>query len=62
MVAVNSDSLLTFQALRGLALLRLGRMEECLMQVSEVHTCSPTDEPTLQAMSISYREMHKCKY
>ena len=50
-----------YQALRGLALLRLGRMEECAIQIKEVHEECPIDEATLQAMSICYREMHRCK-
>lgn len=52
---------LTLQALRGLALLRLGRIEECGHQINEVHQSCPKDDATLQAMSICYREMNRRK-
>ena len=49
------------QALRALALLRLNRMEECRIQLHEVFLEEPSDEYTLQAMSMCYRELHRCK-
>ncbi|KAK7088103.1 N-alpha-acetyltransferase 25, NatB auxiliary subunit-like [Littorina saxatilis] len=47
------------KVLRALALLRLGRQDESAVLLQEVHTQNPTDDATLQAMSICYREVHK---
>ncbi|PVD31460.1 hypothetical protein C0Q70_06872 [Pomacea canaliculata] len=47
------------KVLKALALLRLGRQDESSVLLQEVHEQHPVDEPTLQAMSICYREVHK---
>ncbi|KAL5017135.1 hypothetical protein ScPMuIL_006724 [Solemya velum] len=47
------------KVLKALALLRLGRHDDSTAILQEVHTQHPTDEPTLQAMAICYREVHK---
>ena len=49
------------QVLKALALLRLGRHDDSSVMLQEVHSQHPTDEATLQAMAICYREIHKCK-
>ncbi|BFF89387.1 phagocyte signaling-impaired protein [Drosophila madeirensis] len=52
-------SMLCARALKGLALLRLGRYEEshgCLQAVAEE---KPTDDSTLQVLSFCYREMEQ---
>ena len=50
-----------FQALKALALLRLGRSDESKALLEDVHSQHPTDDSTLQAMAISYKETHRCK-
>lgn len=45
--------------MKALALIRLGRQDEALASLHEVHVEDPTDDPTLQAMTICYRELHK---
>lgn len=47
------------QVLRALGLLRLGKSDECESILESVRTEVPVDEPTLQAMTIAYREMHQ---
>ncbi|KFM68081.1 N-alpha-acetyltransferase 25, NatB auxiliary subunit, partial [Stegodyphus mimosarum] len=47
------------KALKALALIRLGRQDEAVGTLQEVHVEDPTDDPTLQAMTICYRELHK---
>ncbi|XP_023226878.1 N-alpha-acetyltransferase 25, NatB auxiliary subunit-like [Centruroides sculpturatus] len=47
------------EVLKALALIRLGRQEESLATLSEVHQEGPMDDATLQAMTICYRELHK---
>ncbi|XP_055933094.1 N-alpha-acetyltransferase 25, NatB auxiliary subunit-like [Argiope bruennichi] len=47
------------KALKALALVRLGRLDESLTTIKEVHAEDPTDDPTLQAMTICYRELQK---
>ncbi|RWS25838.1 N-alpha-acetyltransferase 25: NatB auxiliary subunit-like protein [Leptotrombidium deliense] len=47
------------KVLKCLALMRLGKQEECLSLLNEVHAQSPTDDATLQAMSICYRDLNK---
>ena len=50
-----------FQVLKGLGLLRLGREEECEAILEEVKKDLPAEDTTLQAMSICYKEMHRCE-
>ncbi|XP_064612793.1 N-alpha-acetyltransferase 25, NatB auxiliary subunit-like [Liolophura sinensis] len=47
------------KVLKALALLRLGRHDESSGFLQEVHAQHPTDEATLHAMAICYREVHK---
>ena len=47
------------KVLKALALLRLGRHEDSLHILHDVHTEAPIDDSTLQAMTICYRELHK---
>ena len=47
------------KVLKALALLRLGRQSESQTILNEVHHQCPTDDATLQAMTICYRELHK---
>ncbi|XP_050408491.1 N-alpha-acetyltransferase 25, NatB auxiliary subunit [Patella vulgata] len=47
------------KVLKALALLRLNRHEESSVILQEVHAQHPTEDSTLQAMSICYREVHK---
>lgn len=58
-VLKKQKDLLCAKVLKGLALLRMGRHEESLSILNEVHKDSPTDDSTLQAMTICYRELHK---
>ena len=50
------------QALKGLALHRLGRVEEGRALVEEAKERGPADEPTLQAMTLYYRETGQCEW
>ncbi|XP_048582689.1 N-alpha-acetyltransferase 25, NatB auxiliary subunit isoform X2 [Nematostella vectensis] len=47
------------KALKALALWRSGKPEECKLLMDELCADKPTDEPTLQAMSICFKEMQK---
>ncbi|CAG2164368.1 unnamed protein product [Oppiella nova] len=58
-VLKKQKDLVCAKVLKSLALLRLGRQEESLRLLQEVHSDSPTDDSTLQAMTICYRELHK---
>ena len=49
------------QALKGLALHRLGRAEEGRALLEEAKEKGPADEPTLQAMTLYYRETGQCE-
>ena len=51
-----------FQVLKSIALLRSGKYEECEKLISEVKKMEICDDPTLQAMTICYREMEKREY
>ena len=59
---IISYDLFLFQALKALALLRLGRHDDSTGLLHEVHGTSPTDDATLQAMSICYKEMNRSWY
>ena len=58
-ICVQLQSVL--QALKGLALLRSGKTAESEALMEEIMEAKPADDPTLQAMTICYREMQKCK-
>lgn len=47
------------KVLKALALLRTGKQEESFRLLQEVHAEIPTDDGTLQAMTICYREHHR---
>ena len=47
------------KVLKGLATLRMGRKEKCEALISTVVSECPTDDTTLQALTICYREMHQ---
>ena len=49
------------QVLKALALLRMGRRKESFALTEEVVVVKPTDEATLSALSICFREMQKRK-
>jgi N-terminal acetyltransferase B complex non-catalytic subunit len=44
--------------LKALALLRLGKEDECIQLLDAVRAEVPCDDSTLQAMTICYREIH----
>ena len=50
-----------FQVLKALALLRMGRLPEGSSLLSAIHSSQPTDEQTLSAMAICYKETQQCK-
>lgn len=50
------------QALKGLALHRLGRVDEGRVLLEEAKERGPADEPTLQAMTLYYRETGQCEW
>lgn len=47
------------RVLKSLALIRLNKLSEAKEILGAVHEESPTDEPTLQAMILCYREIHR---
>lgn len=49
------------RVLKALALLRLGKENECQVIMDKVRMEIPCDDSTLQAMSICYREIHQRK-
>ena len=59
---MNLHSLVYFiQVLKALALLRLGRHDAGVTLLEEVHDQHPTDDNTLQAMGICYRETNRSR-
>lgn len=53
---------LIFQALKALAMIRLGKSEEAQHVLKEVHAEEPCEDATLQALAICYRETHRRKF
>jgi len=49
------------QALKAIAYLRLGKKEECLALITPIFDSVPTDDNTIQALTVCYREMNKRK-
>lgn len=51
-----------FQVLKAIGLQRTGKQDEAFTLAQEVATLEPTDDNSLQALTILYREMHRRKY
>lgn len=60
-VLKKTASLLCAKALKALALLRLGKESDCRQMLDALMDVKPTDDATLQAMMLCYREMQECK-
>lgn len=60
-VLKKTPNLLCAKALKALALLRMGKEAECVAILDALTAEKPCDDATLQAMTLCYREMHKCK-
>jgi len=50
------------KVLKALALMRMGREEEAQPLIDSVLNESPTDESTLQAMNIAYKELQQREF
>ena len=50
------------QVLKAIGLQRTGKQDEAFTLAQEVATLEPTDDNSLQALTILYREMHRRKY
>ena len=50
------------RVLKALALMRLGKEDECQVIMDRVRAEVPCEDSTLQAMSICYKEIHQRKY
>lgn len=50
------------KALKALSLLQLGREAECVSILNGLTAETPSDNSTLQAMTICYRDLGQCKY
>lgn len=50
------------RVLKALALLRMGKENECQVIMDKVRSEIPCEDSTLQAMSICYREIHQRKF
>lgn len=50
------------RVLKALALLRMGKENECQVIMDKVRSEVPCEDSTLQAMSICYREIHQRKF
>ncbi|KAG1681404.1 N-alpha-acetyltransferase 25, NatB auxiliary subunit [Nymphon striatum] len=55
----KQENFMCAKVLKALALIRLGRPNESISILQEVHIECPADEATLQAMTICYWELHK---
>lgn len=58
----KSPTLQAARALKALALLRLGKTSESHAVLDSLVEEKPSDDTTLQAMTISYRESYQRKY
>lgn len=53
---------LFIKVLKAIGLQRTGKQDEAFVLAQEVTTLEPTDDNSLQALTILYREMHRRKY
>lgn len=58
-VLKKQPTLLCAKVLKCLALLRLGKENESMEQLEDIRKICPTEETTLQLMTVCYREVHK---
>lgn len=61
-VLKKTPSLQAARALKALSLLRLGRGEEAHSVLTALAEERPSDDSTLQAMTMTYRECQQCEY
>lgn len=61
-VLKKSPTLQAARALKALALFRLGKGPEAHTVLEALAKEKPSDDSTLQAMTISYRESQQCKF
>lgn len=59
-VLKKSPSMQTARALKALSLLRLGKIAEAQTMLDVLAKESPSDDVTLQAMTMSYKESQQC--
>lgn len=60
---MNSPNLFFFpKVLKAIGLQRTGKQDEAFSLAQEVSTLEPTDDNSLQALTILYREMHRREY
>lgn len=53
---------LFLKVLKAIGLQRTGKQDEAFSLAQEVSTLEPTDDNSLQALTILYREMHRREY
>lgn len=53
---------LSVQVLKAIGLQRTGKQDEAFTLAQEVSILEPTDDNSLQALTILYREMHRREY
>lgn len=61
-VLKKTPNSLCAKALKALALLRLGKEIDSKQQLDTLLNAKPTDDATLQAMMLCYREMQECEF
>lgn len=61
-VLKKTPNLQCAKALKALTLHRMGKESECIVILDVLTKEIPSDDATLQAMALCYREMQECKY
>lgn len=60
-VLKKTPNSLCAKALKALAMLRMGKDNDCKQLLDNLTNVKPTDDATLQAMMLCYREMQECE-
>lgn len=60
-VLKKTPNLRCARALKGLALMRLGKNDESNAIINQIVAEKPSDDATLQVLSYIYKEMEECK-
>lgn len=61
-VLKKTPNLRCAKALKGLALLRLGKTDESNAIIDKIVAEKPADDSTLQVLSFIYKEIEECEY
>lgn len=56
----KNPQILCARALKSLAMVRMGKIDEAQLLINQICAENPCDDPTLQVMTFCYKELDQC--